>query len=332
MTNSGRLIPGDKSAGAVKNHGSYIRDEKWNQVYKNPFDFEYRARVNPRVDLTQATFIIPVRIESEDRLRNVVTAISFLIENFNTNIFVKEVDTVSHFQNRALPKIGKLLGIKLDVPGTKGLPRFRFAFEHSDDPLFHRQKILNEMISTLNRETTVTSNVIVNYDADVVLPLESYTLSYKGILDGVFDVVYPYGQGEYQRKVTVNNDQCRKFIFKKDYSILDNNSEVSTSDFGWAQFFRKKTYIEGGMENENFKAYAPEDKERFYRFNTLGYRVGRIDNVVYHLEHARGENSWFTNPHMESNMGEWNKIQQMNKEQLLQYYSEQQYLEKYVSD
>ena len=47
------------------------------------------------------------------------------------------------------------------------------------------------------------------------------------------------------------------------------------------------------MENENFKAYAPEDKERFYRFNTLGYSVGRINNYVYHLEHARGENSWF---------------------------------------
>ena len=36
-----------------------------------------------------------------------------------------------------------------------------------------------------------------------------------------------------------------------------------------------KCIQEGGMENENFKAYAPEDKERFYRFTTLGYSVGR---------------------------------------------------------
>ena len=325
------LNPGDKGYG-VRNHGSYIRDEKWNQLYKNPFSFAYRSRVNPRIDLTQATFIIPVRIESEDRLRNVITAITFLIENFDTNILVKEVDTFSHFEKRALPKIAKALGITIEGPVTEEIPRFRFDFQYSEDPLFHRQKIINEMISTLNKGTTLTSTVIVNYDADVILPIESYTLSYKGILDGVFDVVYPYGEGEYQRKVTINDTQARKFALKKDYSILDTNSEVSTSDFGWAQFFRKKTYIEGGMENENFKAYAPEDKERFYRFSTLGYSVGRIDNVVYHLEHARGENSWFTNPHMESNMGEWNKIQQMNKEQLLQYYSEQKYLEKYVSD
>ena len=84
------------------------------------------------------------------------------------------------------------------------------------------------------------------------------------------------------------------------------------------------------MENENFRAYAPEDKERFYRFTTLGYSVGRIKNYVYHLEHARGENSWFSNPHMESNMAEWNKIQSMSKDNLLQYYSEQEYLKKYA--
>ena len=84
------------------------------------------------------------------------------------------------------------------------------------------------------------------------------------------------------------------------------------------------------MENENFKAYAPEDKERYYRFTTLGYSDGRIDNCVYHLEHARGENSWFSNPFMEYNMAEWERIQGMSKKDLLQYYSEQEYLKKYA--
>ena len=35
-------------------------------------------------------------------------------------------------------------------------------------------------------------------------------------------------------------------------------------------------------------------------------------------------------PHMESNMAEWNKIQGMSKDNLLQYYSEQEYLKKYA--
>ena len=83
------------------------------------------------------------------------------------------------------------------------------------------------------------------------------------------------------------------------------------------------------MENENFKAYAPEDKERFYRFNTLGYNVGRINDYVYHLEHERGENSWFSKPYMKHNMELWDRISCMDKDQLLDYYSNQKYLKKY---
>ena len=42
-----------------------------------------------KTDLSQATFIIPIRIESTDRLRNVVTTTAFLMENFDTNIIIK---------------------------------------------------------------------------------------------------------------------------------------------------------------------------------------------------------------------------------------------------
>ena len=175
------------------------------------------------------------------------------------------------------------------------------------------------------------TEIVVNYDCDAIFPLESYELAYKGIMDGVYDVVYPYGSGMYQKQVKATDVTVSQFLETGDYEFLDAVSNTHTSDFGWAQFFRTKVYIEGGLENENFRAYAPEDKERFYRFTTLGYSVGRIDGVVYHLEHERGENSWFTNPHMESNMGEWEKIKTMNRDQLLQYYSEQEYLKKYVS-
>ena len=55
-----------------------------------------------RIDLSQATFIIPIRIESPDRLRNVVTTTAFLLENFKTNIIIKEVDkAVSYTHLRA---------------------------------------------------------------------------------------------------------------------------------------------------------------------------------------------------------------------------------------
>ena len=271
-------------------------------------------------DLSQAPIIIPIRIESPDRLRNVVTTLAFLIENFDTNIIVKEVDKESVFHRDALPILENVLD-KENI-----FTNFNYIFDKSDDPLFHRQRILNEMVMEADTE------IVVNYDCDVILPLDPYLWAYKMIRDGISDVVYPYGQGNYQKLVEQSDDVVSNFLESGDYYHLDSASKIHTSDFGWAQFFKRSVYIEGGLENENFKAYAPEDKERHYRFTKLGYKVDRIaDGWVYHLEHARGENSWFTNPYMQSNMDEWEKIQSMTREQLKEYYSQQEYLKKYVS-
>ena len=270
-------------------------------------------------NLNQATFIIPIRIESSDRLRNVVTSIAFLLENFHTNIIIKEVDKESVFHRDALP----LLETVMDQQNI--FTNFNFMFEQSDDPLFHRQRILNEMTMEAN------TDIVVNYDCDVILPIDSYLLAYQMITTGISDVVYPYGRGNYQKQVDPSDQVVSNFLETGDYYHLDSASKIHTSDFGWAQFFKRSVYIEGGLENENFKAYAPEDKERYYRFTRMGYHVDRIaDGWVYHLEHVRGENSWFTNPHMQSNMDEWNKIQSMTREQLKDYYSNQDYLKKYV--
>tara|TARA_Y100001938_G_scaffold23537_1_gene30743 strand:- start:30 stop:869 length:840 start_codon:yes stop_codon:yes gene_type:complete len=274
-----------------------------------------------RLDLTNATFMIPIRIESPDRLRNVITVLSFLLENLNTNIILKEVDKESVFQRDALPILRDIV----DLDGQDIFQNLNYIFEQSDDPLFHRQKIINEMIMEAD------TKVVVNYDCDVILRLSAYDRAYHWINDGLFDVVYPFGDDMYQKQVKTDDDLVSAFIKDYDYRMLDEVSKVHTSDYGWVQYFNRQVYIDGGMENENFKAYAPEDKERYYRFKKLGYRVERIDNWVYHLEHARGENSWFTNPHMQSNMDEWEKIQKMSQQELRDYYSNQDYLKKYVN-
>jgi hypothetical protein len=269
-----------------------------------------------RIDLSEATFIIPIRIESNDRLRNVITTTAFLLENFDTNIIIKEVDSESIFKNVALPILKNILDVDVKI---------HHIYEKSDSPSFHRQRVLNEMIAAADTE------IVVNYDCDVLLPLESYHEAYSSILHHTHDVIYPYGQGMYQKQVQASDEVVSDFLQTMDYSILDSNSTIHTSDFGWAQFFNRQVYIDGGMENENFVAYAPEDKERFYRFTTLDYNVGRINDYVYHLEHARGQNSWINNPHMNTNNDEWEKVQNMNKEQIKEYYSKQEYLKKYVS-
>jgi len=86
-----------------------------------------------KIDLKEATFIIPIRIESQDRLRNVITTTAFLLENFDTNITIKEVDSESVFQKDALPILKDILDVEINV---------NHIFEKSDDPLFHRQRVL----------------------------------------------------------------------------------------------------------------------------------------------------------------------------------------------
>lgn len=265
-----------------------------------------------KFDLSKATFIIPIRIESDDRLRNAITSICFLLSNFNTKVLVREVDSQSRFSGDALPQISEFLD-----GDTSGLIH---QFVKSDAPSFHRQKILNDMIMEAKTE------VVVNYDCDIILPIASYTQAYERIINGSSDVVYPYGNGDFQIQVFADDDIVTDFLVNRfDFSALRSKCKQYDAKYGFVQFFNRNVYIEGGLENENFVAYAPEDVERFYRYTTLGYNVSRINDVVYHLEHARSPNSWFNNPHMQSNNAEWEKIQRMNKETLKDYITNQDY-------
>lgn len=271
-------------------------------------------------NLTKATFIIPLRIESQDRMRNILTVLYFILSNFDTNIIIKEVDVESVFENDVLPPLQEAFEEKLD--------NLNHIFEKSEDPVFYRMHILNDMLSKSNTE------VVINYDCDVILPIESYVNAYESILNNQSDVVYPFGNGMYQKQVHATDDLVNEFLNNGfDFSVLESKSNTHTSDFGWVQFFNRKVYIEGGMENENFRGSSPEDKERYFRFTTLGYKVNRINNWIYHLEHSRGQNSWPNsiqgNPYMQNNFSVWEKIQTMDKDKLFEYYNNQEYLKKY---
>ena len=50
------------------------------------------------------------------------------------------------------------------------------------------------------------------------------------------------------------------------------------------------------------------------------------DDYVYHLEHSRTHNSWFSSPKFNDNWNLWNKIKTFDRNQLIQYYEGQEYL------
>lgn len=256
------------------------------------------------------TFLIPTRIETEDRLRNIISSVSYLLRHIPAKVIVKEVSNHPTFKFRAIPEIRKYVDIS----------NLTYLYEETQEPLFYKSKVLNDLIVASD------TKVVANYDADCILPLESYYQAYDAIIKDQADVVYPYGCGIYQWRAEYNQDIYGQFVTQLDTSVLDKQKTLSNSTIGWTQFVNRQKYIESFMMNENFISWGCEDDEFYYRMSVLGNRIGRIDNYVYHLEHSRTHNSWFSNPNFNSNYHLWNTIKTFDRNQLIDYYENQDYL------
>lgn len=260
------------------------------------------------------TFLMPCRIESEDRLRNVITTVSYLTYNFpQSKILVKESDLQSAFQRDALPVIQNIFG---------GTPQnLTHIFEETKDKFFHKTKILNDLLIESN------TSIVYNYDVDVVYPISSYQTAYNLIINNQLDVVYPYGCGVFQYAVDYPVSLFESFVESKfDLRALHPSCRLQPSVMGWGQMIRRQVYIDSYMWNENFISWGAEDCEYYYRLQALGYKVGRVNDVVYHLEHSRTFNSHYHNPKFMDNHNLWQNIRTWDKDNIVKYYENQNYV------
>jgi len=256
------------------------------------------------------TFLIPTRIETEDRLRNIISSVSYLLRHVPAKVIVKEVSGRDTFRFRALPEIKKYASIE----------NLTYLYEENNAPLFCKSKVLNDLI------VAADTKVVANYDADCILPVSSYHQAYGLINDNQADVVYPYACGIYQWKAEYNMQIYNEFMNTMDTCVLDKNKTLSNSTIGWSQFINRQRYIDCFMMNENFVSWGCEDDEFYFRMSTLGNRIARVNNYVYHLEHARTHNSWFSNPNFNNNWQLWHRIKTFDRNQLVNYYENQDYL------
>ena len=265
-----------------------------------------RQKTKERIDLENATFIVPLRLDSEDRLVNLKLTTKYLLDNFNTNIIILEADTS--------PKAEEIIDKKIE-----------YIFYKDNNDFFHRTKFLNIMLDK------VRTKCVINYDIDVVLPLEAYKLAYELINNDQADLVYPFEYGRLQHEIDLSGKEKFKknFSFEElsdeDFSIRNHLSEV-----GHCQFFNRDVYIRYGMENEDFISYGPEDKERFERFIKFGKRIHFISkSPVYHLKHYRGKDSSEKNFYFQQNWLLYQYLRGLDKQELENYYARANYKQKY---
>ena len=168
-------------------------------------------------NLTDTTFIIPVKIESDDRLRNAITVCCFLLSKFDTNILIKEVNSEPVFENEALPQIKEFIG---------DISNISYYFEkESDNSFFHKTRYFNELLSKCN------TDVVSAYDIDVLLPVSTYLKAEK-MCKSEYDLVYPFGFGtqenqvKWQKKVFASDELVSDFLNQNfDFSIFENHSQ-----------------------------------------------------------------------------------------------------------
>jgi predicted glycosyltransferase involved in capsule biosynthesis len=268
---------------------------------------KFQQRFDMKLD-----FLMPCRIESEDRLKNIITTVSFLLQNFpESNVIVKEVDSHSNFKFRAIPEIRK-------YADTTNLIHI---YEESDEKAFHKTRILNDLLIESKSE------IVFNHDVDMILPIQSYHLAYAALMEDQCDAIYPFGCGIYQLAVDYPMNVYEEFLNSKfNYDILNSNSRNASSTIGWGQMIKRQVEINIGMWNENFISWGAEDCEFYYRLNLFNYRVGRVNDVVYHLEHGRTFNSHYNNPKFMDNYNLWQWFRTQDRETVVKYYEQQQYL------
>jgi predicted glycosyltransferase involved in capsule biosynthesis len=241
------------------------------------------------IDFKDVTFIIPIRFDSEDRKKNFKITIGFLEKNFYTNIIVMESDTESN------EDFVKSVSEKIE-----------YVFEKNDNSLFHRTKMLNVMTKMSK------TNIVVNYDIDVLFKPEQYLAAKFALKTGV-DFAFPYSGKFYDIKPTYFEN-----IKNGDFDLVDLSdcTLFNPNSLGGAIFFNKDAYAKIGLENENFISWGYEDWERIRRIEKFGYKIFRTDGVLYHLTHSRGENSGVTNKMYSSNKSEFDRINKLDIDNL----------------
>jgi hypothetical protein len=243
------------------------------------------------INLKEVTFIIPIKIDSEDRLNNYKMIINHLTTLFDTNIIVCESDKESH---------ESVLSIHDDI---------EYMFVKSDSEFFHRTKLLNLMTKKAG------TNIVCNYDTDVLFPEIQYILAVNKIKEGC-TLVFPYG-GKFmdvpKRLFPLLRDNKFDEIYESDMDL------AHPSSLGGAFFFDKIKYSEAGLENENFMSWGFEDNERISRLRKLNHTVCRTGGLLFHLNHERTINSVPEHPFYNQNMLEYNKINSLSKTQLEGY-------------
>lgn len=244
-------------------------------------------------DLSDVTFLVPLRIDSGERLRNVITTTSWLLEHLNTNVIVGVADVAG---------VQPLLDARVRVVQIDDDPRLPF----------HATRVFND----LSRH--VTTPLFVHYDTDVIIPAEQFHAAAEMIRSDEYDVVHPY-----ETWVSVPSEEIPTLLASRDVARAPAGFPRSLGDpLGGCVMRSMSNFISAGMDNEHFIGWSPEDKERIHRARMLGSRISRVPGPLFHLEHPRPTPQPQRDPYWQAGQAEFDHIKQLSTNELMDEISQ----------
>lgn len=251
------------------------------------------------VNLKDTTIVIPVRIDSSERKRNLDTTLKWICEQTDATVLIVEADSE------------KQCDIKEETD------KVSYFFKTDTEQIFYRTRYLNKLIKMAQ------TPIVGIWDADVIVPAEQMEKAVIAIRKGIAAIAYPY-DGTFR---LLDDEISDKFNKRPDISILFNETETyppytNRPSFGGAFFVNRDIYLQSGGENENFFGWGPEDIERVIRMEILGYPPYRVNGPLFHLWHPVGNSSGIkSSTQQKKNKQELIKVSGMYKSELETYIS-----------
>lgn len=263
--------------------------------------------------LAHLTCIIPFADDSDQRCHNLRAVVRYLRE-LGCGVRVAE----SGRRQRAR----ELLGI--DGRGCS------FYFHKDDEPLFHRTRVINLAARD------ISSTLIALWDTDIVIPYVQLACCVERLLTRGCDLGFPF-DGRCVDFADHARDAClspamqevadatsppRVEEHERTVTVLTGSGARLTGHavtrvcVGGAVLFRRDVFMAGGMENQVFVSYGPEDQERYARFRKLGFVATRVDGLLYHLAHPRGVNSDDGHSLTDVNWAEFRRVSRLSRARL----------------
>ena len=256
-------------------------------------------KVAARHDLRDVTFIVPIFLDTPERLRNLQQNVRFLTSLFETQILIGEHKS---------PEV---------APVSQQLEEFGERFEYLEFPgakdNFFRTRLLNQLLAR------VQTPLVCNLDCDAFFSSRQYLMSAQLLRWDAAEFVLPYDSATIHIAPQAQDGVLRILQSRPlDESEIARLAELvwNGDSVGGAIFGKTPIYRDCGGENEKFLGWGWEDFERLSRFQKLGLRVSRTPGNFHHFTHPRGATSSELHAHYEANWNEYQRIEKTTRAQL----------------